>query len=48
MGELTKVLEKSLGGVTKGGTTNLVDVVKYAEAVETPGLVFMDTPATTR
>lgn len=43
-GGLTTVLEKSLGGVTKGGTTNLVDVVEYAEAVETPGLVFMDTP----
>ena len=28
----------------KDGTTPLVDVVGYAERVDTPGLVFMDTP----
>jgi altronate hydrolase len=43
-GGLTTVLEKSLGGVAKGGTTNLVDVYEYAEPVTSRGLVFMDTP----
>jgi altronate hydrolase len=43
-GGLTTILEKSLGAVAKGGTTNLVDVVKYAEPVRAKGLVFMDTP----
>jgi altronate hydrolase len=43
-GGLTTILEKSLGAVAKGGTTNLVDVVDYAMPVGTPGLVFMDTP----
>jgi altronate hydrolase len=43
-GGLTTVLEKSLGGVTKGGTTNLVEVYEYAEHVGARGLVFMDTP----
>jgi altronate hydrolase len=43
-GGLTTVLEKSLGGVAKGGTSNLVDVYEYAEAVTSKGLVFMDTP----
>lgn len=43
-GGLTTILEKSLGAVAKGGTTNLVDVVEYAQAVTAQGLVFMDTP----
>jgi altronate hydrolase len=43
-GGLTTILEKSLGAVAKGGTTNLVDVVKYAEPVPASGLIFMDTP----
>jgi len=43
-GGLTTILEKSLGAVAKGGTTNLVDVYKYAEHVNARGLVFMDTP----
>lgn len=43
-GGITSILEKSLGAATKGGTTNLVNVVGYAERVEGPGLVFMDTP----
>jgi len=43
-GGITTVLEKSLGGVAKGGTTPLVDVVAYGEPVRTPGLTFMDTP----
>src|SRR3954447_13668036 len=41
-GGLTTILEKSLGAVAKGGTTNLVDVVRYAEPTVGPGLVFMD------
>jgi altronate hydrolase len=43
-GGLTTILEKSLGAVAKSGTTNLVDVVEYAQAVTARGLVFMDTP----
>ena len=43
-GGLTTILEKSLGAVAKGGSTNLVEVYGYAETVSTPGLVFMDTP----
>jgi altronate hydrolase len=43
-GGLTTILEKSLGAVAKGGTTNLVDVVEYAQAVTAKGLVYMDTP----
>ncbi len=43
-GGLTNILEKSLGAVAKGGTSILTDVVGYAERVETPGLVFMNTP----
>jgi altronate hydrolase len=43
-GGLTTILEKSLGAVAKGGTTNLVDVYEYAEPVTTSGFVFMDTP----
>ncbi|QHB27755.1 galactarate dehydratase [Pseudomonas monteilii] len=43
-GGLTTILEKSLGAVAKAGTSNLVDVYQYAEAVRAQGLVFMDTP----
>ncbi len=43
-GGLTTILEKSLGAVAKAGTTNLVDVYRYAEAVRERGFVFMDTP----
>jgi altronate hydrolase len=43
-GGLTTVFEKSLGGVTKGGTTPLTDVFLYGEAITTRGFVFMDTP----
>jgi altronate hydrolase len=43
-GGLTTILEKSLGAVAKGGTTNLVEVYRYAEPVSAHGLVFMDTP----
>jgi len=43
-GGLTTILEKSLGAVAKGGSTNLVDVFRYGEPVSAKGLVFMDTP----
>ncbi|WP_246025872.1 UxaA family hydrolase [Saccharopolyspora antimicrobica] len=43
-GGLTTILEKSLGAAAKGGTTNLVDVLQYAEPITGRGLMFMDTP----
>jgi len=43
-GGLTTILEKSLGAVAKGGSTNLMEVYQYAEPVRQKGLVFMDTP----
>jgi altronate hydrolase len=43
-GGLTTILEKSLGAVAKGGTTNLTDVYRYAEKVTAKGFTFMDTP----
>ncbi len=43
-GGLTTVLEKSLGGIAKGGSTNLNEVYEYAQPVKARGLVFMDTP----
>jgi altronate hydrolase len=43
-GGLTTILEKSLGAVAKGGSTNLVEVYKYAEHMAAHGFVFMDTP----
>jgi altronate hydrolase len=43
-GGITTILEKSLGAIAKGGSTDLVEVVEYAEPLRGPGLVFMDTP----
>ncbi len=43
-GGLTTILEKSLGAAAKGGTTDLVEVYRYAEQVQARGFVFMDTP----
>jgi altronate hydrolase len=43
-GGLTTILEKSLGAVAKGGTSNLVAVYEYAEPVTAHGFVYMDTP----
>ncbi|MCM2297666.1 altronate dehydratase family protein [Rhodoferax sp.] len=43
-GGLTTILEKSLGAVAKGGTSNLQAVYEYAEKVTTHGFVYMDTP----
>ena len=44
-GGLTTILEKSLGSIAKGGSTNLVEVYQYAEPVTAKGLVFMDAPS---
>ncbi|MDZ7856508.1 altronate dehydratase family protein [Sphaerotilus sp.] len=43
-GGLTTILEKSLGAIAKSGTTNLVEVVEFAQPVTAHGLVFMDSP----
>ncbi len=43
-GGLANVLEKSLGGMKKSGSTGLMEVYRYAEPVTQKGLVFMDTP----
>jgi altronate hydrolase len=44
VGGLTTILEKSLGAVAKGGTTNLVEVYEYAQRIDAKGFVFMDSP----
>lgn len=45
-GGLTTIIEKSLGSIAKGGTTNLNEVYQYAEPVDAgKGLVFMDAPS---
>jgi altronate hydrolase len=43
-GGLTTILEKSLGAVAKGGSTNLVGVYKYGEPITAKGFSFMDSP----
>jgi altronate hydrolase len=43
-GGLTTILEKSLGAVAKGGSTNLTGVYKYAEPITSKGFAFMDSP----
>jgi len=43
-GGLTTIYEKSLGAIAKAGSTAMVDVVQYAEAVKVKGMVVMDTP----
>jgi len=43
-GGLTTILEKSLGAVAKGGSSNLTAVYEYAEPIGAKGFVFMDTP----
>ena len=43
-GGLTTILEKSLGAVAKSGSTPLMGVYRYAEPIDTHGLVFMDAP----
>ncbi|MBV8298707.1 MAG: UxaA family hydrolase, partial [Candidatus Eremiobacteraeota bacterium] len=43
-GGLTTIEEKSLGAAYKGGSTELREVVEYAERPSESGLVVMDTP----
>ncbi|GAB7522292.1 UxaA family hydrolase [Paraburkholderia sp. 2C] len=43
-GGITTILEKSLGAVSKAGSSALKAVYDYAEPVREDGLVFMDTP----
>jgi altronate hydrolase len=43
-GGLTNILEKSLGAVSKAGTSTLEDVVDFAERIRSNGFVFMNTP----
>jgi altronate hydrolase len=43
-GGLTTITEKSLGAVSKGGTTALEAVYEYAEPIEQSGFVVMDSP----
>jgi len=44
-GGLTTLAEKSLGAIRKGGTSDIVQVVDYAERPSEKGLVIMDGPA---
>ena len=43
-GGLTTILEKSLGAIAKSGTTQLVDVYEFAQAITARGFVYMDSP----
>jgi altronate hydrolase len=43
-GGLTTILEKSLGAIAKSGTTNLVEVLEFAQPITARGFVYMDTP----
>jgi altronate hydrolase len=43
-GGVTTILEKSLGAVAKAGSSPLMGVFDYAERIDRPGLVFMDSP----
>lgn len=43
-GGLTNIAEKSLGAVSKGGSTRLMGVYGYAERIDKKGFVFMNTP----
>ncbi|WP_419409858.1 UxaA family hydrolase [Primorskyibacter sp. 2E107] len=43
-GGLANIIEKSLGGARKGGSTGIEAVYRYAEPVRARGLVLMDTP----
>jgi altronate dehydratase large subunit len=43
-GGLTTIEEKSLGAAYKGGSTELREVIEYAERPSSHGLVVMDTP----
>ncbi len=44
LGGISNIAEKSLGAIAKGGTTALTGVYAYAERVDRPGFVLMNTP----
>ena len=43
-GGLSSITEKSLGCITKGGTTPITEIIEYANRPSKKGLVVMDTP----
>lgn len=43
-GGLSTLEEKALGGISKGGTTTINEVVRYGERPTEKGLIVMDTP----
>lgn len=43
-GGLTTLIEKSMGAVSKTGTSKFVSAISFGERVNKPGLHFMDTP----
>jgi altronate hydrolase len=43
-GGLANIIEKSLGGAKKAGSSAMMEVYRYAEPVSEHGFVFMDTP----
>jgi altronate hydrolase len=43
-GGLSNIVEKSLGAIAKAGSSPLMDAIAYAERINSPGFVFMDTP----
>jgi altronate hydrolase len=43
-GGITNIVEKSVGAAAKGGSTAVTDVIGYAEPIDRPGLVIMDSP----
>lgn len=43
-GGLSTLEEKALGGISKGGTSSVDEVVRYGEAPKEKGLIIMDTP----
>ena len=43
-GGLSSITEKSLGAITKGGTTPLQEVIEYGARPSKRGFVIMDTP----
>lgn len=43
-GGISTLAEKALGAIAKGGSGAFVEVREYAEPVQGPGLVFMDSP----
>ncbi len=44
IGGLTNICEKSLGAIAKSGSSLMRAVYDYAETIQIPGFVFMDTP----